>query len=105
MFCPRRALSRRTRLLLPIRQQQALTGGDTLDCRSDEQLEDEMERDKLEVTAVKIGRALAKTHRTARWIAEAVQVTTEQLHQLSKQIETMADQLKKSEERLKRTLR
>ena len=69
-------------------------------------MEDEMDtRKKVEATAVKIGRALGKTHRTARWAAEAARVATEELQQLSKQIEAMADQLKNSGERLKRTLR
>jgi len=72
----------------------------------DEKLEDEMDtRKKLEVTGVTIGRALGKTRRTARWVAEAARVATEELQQLSKQIEAMADQLKNSGERLKRTLR
>jgi hypothetical protein len=69
-------------------------------------LEDEMDTGKkLEVAAVKIGRALGKGHRTARWVAEAARVAMEELQQLSKQIEAMADQLKNSGERLKRTLR
>jgi hypothetical protein len=61
-------------------------------------------KNKLEARAVKIGRALGKTHRTALWVAEAARVATEELQQLSKQIEAMADQLKSSGERLKRTL-
>jgi hypothetical protein len=69
-------------------------------------LEDEMDtKNELEATAVKIGTALGKTHRTARWITEAARVATEELQQLSKQIEAMADQLKNSGERLKGTLR
>ena len=62
-------------------------------------------RNKLEATAVKIGTALGRIHRSVRWIAEAARVAKEELHELSKQIQAMADQLKNSGERLKHTLK
>jgi hypothetical protein len=44
-------------------------------------------KNRLEVMAVNIGTAVGKTHRTARWIAEAARVATEEVNQLAKQIE------------------
>jgi AraC-like DNA-binding protein len=62
-------------------------------------------KNRLEGTAVKIGRAVGKADRTAHKLAKAAQIAKEELLQLTKQMEALRQQLKKSSEHLKRALK
>ena len=60
---------------------------------------------KLKAAAVRIGTAVGRAERTARRVGKAAQVAREELAQLTKQVEALARELKKSSERLKRAIR
>jgi prefoldin subunit 5 len=60
---------------------------------------------RLEGAAVKIGTAVGKADRTAHKITKAAQIAKEELLELTKQMEALRQQLKKSSERLKRALK
>ena len=60
---------------------------------------------KLKAAAVRIGTAVGCAERTARRVGKAAQVAREELAQLTKQVEALARELKKSSERLKRAIR
>ncbi len=62
-------------------------------------------RVRFKAAARKIGAAIGKADRTARKLGKAAQVAREDLAELTKQIEGLARQLKKTGGRLKRTLR
>ena len=60
---------------------------------------------QLQAAAVKIGAALGRADRTARTVGKAVQVAREELSELTKQVEALARELKKTRKRLKRAIR
>lgn len=60
---------------------------------------------RLKAAAEKIGAAIGRADRTARKVGKAAHVAREDLAELTKQIEGLARQLKKTSARLKRTLR
>ena len=62
-------------------------------------------KSKLTAAAVKIGTTLGRADRTARAVGEAAKVAGEQLAELTKQVEGLARELKRTRDRLKRALR
>ncbi|MBI3669203.1 MAG: hypothetical protein HY237_05430 [Acidobacteria bacterium] len=62
-------------------------------------------KSQLTAVAVKIGTALGRADRTARTVGEAAKVAREQLTELTKQVEALARELKKTRERLKHAVR
>ncbi len=60
---------------------------------------------RLTATAEKIGTAVGRAERTARKVGKAAKVARGELAHLTKQIEALARTLKKSGERLKRSVR
>jgi polyhydroxyalkanoate synthesis regulator phasin len=65
-------------------------------------------KDKLTEVSVKIGTALGKADKQARLrarkVAEASVVAKEELHEISKQVDALKQQLAKTTERLKKAL-
>jgi len=65
-------------------------------------------KDKLTEVSVKIGTALGKADKQARLrarkVAEASVVAKEELHEISKQVEALKEQLAKTTKRLKKAL-
>lgn len=61
-------------------------------------------KDKLTDVSVKIGTALGKANKRARKLAEASEVTKEELHAIAKQVDALKKQLAKTTDRLKKAL-
>jgi chaperonin cofactor prefoldin len=61
-------------------------------------------KDKLSEVSVKIGTALGKANKRARKLAEASEITKEELHAISRQVEALKKQLAKTTGRLKKAL-
>jgi phage-related tail protein len=60
---------------------------------------------RLTATAERIGTAVGRAERTVRKVGEAAKVAREELTHLTKRIEALGRELKKSSERLKRSVR
>lgn len=65
---------------------------------------DNESKDKLTEVSVKIGTALGKANRRARKLAEASEVTKQELHEIAQQVDALKKQLAKTTERLKKAL-
>lgn len=60
--------------------------------------------DKLTEVSVRIGTALGKANKRAKKLADASEITKEELHQIAKQVDALKKQLARTTGRLKKAL-